>query len=162
MRSSSDEPQISPATGRGVGITAKVHPGGHMPTRSPTGDKYRLAMERPYNESSASISFGDDRGCVMSAHPVAQTPQPFPRPGDTQAPRKPTPPATPAAHVSATRSDTRRRHRARRRHHRRRPLRQRPRLGFQFTRRLSSSRRTMRGAASGTTSTARRLRLPTW
>ncbi len=33
---------------------------------------------------------------LISAHPVAQTPQPFPRPGDTQAPRKPTPPATPA------------------------------------------------------------------
>jgi hypothetical protein len=32
----------------------------------------------------------------ISAHLVAQTPQPFPRPGDTQAPRKPTPPATPA------------------------------------------------------------------
>jgi hypothetical protein len=32
----------------------------------------------------------------ISAHPVAQTPQPFPRPGETQAPRKPTPPATPA------------------------------------------------------------------
>src|SRR5262245_26985277 len=29
---------------------------------------------------------------VMAAHSAAQTPQPFPRPGDTHAPRKPPPP----------------------------------------------------------------------
>ena len=35
---------------------------------------------------------------VMSAHLVAQTPQPFPRPGEAQTPRKPTPtPAPPPA-----------------------------------------------------------------
>ena len=32
-------------------------------------------------------------GIVMSAHVMAQTPQPFPRPGETQAPRKPPQPA---------------------------------------------------------------------
>ena len=107
-------------------------------------------------------------GIVMSAHVMAQTPQPFPRPGETQAPRKPPQPAPapttppPASPPKTAGTDTDGSASSEPASAGAELVHQPAKSGFLFTQRLSSWRHTTRGVASATTSTGPRRRSPTW